>query len=215
MRQPPARHLRGTTPSPASEVKLDAELNDAGIARGVILPKVSPKRTSRAARSQVVRDRQVRVIVENVVPRLPGPIGDVGGPVDTRVLGVVHEVEHLEAELEVTRPFASERELLKDREVVVVDAGIAQVVARVGPDPSDRRNREGGCVNLEFVLPVLGIAAYKKARLLRGGISRAIAAEDTLPCVDTRDAEREFGGIAEGDHRYPGDDPPLPEIPLW
>src|SRR6266446_9158422 len=57
--------------------------------------------------------------------------GVAGNPVGGAELGVVEHVVHLPAELQAAPAAASEREVLEEREVPVVDAGHAEDVARL------------------------------------------------------------------------------------
>src|SRR5438445_12563818 len=129
------------------EIHLDAELDDARVAGGIVLAEEVAQRRRAPRRPRVVRDLDVVEGVEDGRARGARRRGEVRRPVHAHELRVVEDVEGLETELQVAPAATAERDVLEQRQVVVVDAGVAQVVPRIGSDVADAGHSEGGEVD--------------------------------------------------------------------
>src|SRR5262249_19227090 len=122
-------------------------------------------------------------------------------------LRVIERVEELEAQLQVARAFAAQRKVLVDRDVVIVDAGIAQVRARVRPNTAKGRNDEGVRVDQQTVRPFSRIALDGEARLLSRKSSAGVSARDALSRVNAGDGQAQLQRRSRNELRDAGDLP--------
>ena len=70
------------------------QVDKARIARRTVFAKVSSQNIRIAGRACVICDREIGKIIEDIRARGTCAVGDVGGAIHRRILGVVENVEH-------------------------------------------------------------------------------------------------------------------------
>ena len=103
---------------------------------------------------------------------------------------MVGGVERLHAELQVALSVSAQRDVLKHREILVHDPGVAQIHARVGAGIAEsgyhqRRHVDGRAG--------LGIAVQQKAHLLPGEIAAGRGTQKTGSGIRAGNAESNIG----------------------
>src|SRR5262245_14320376 len=120
-------------PQRSSEVHFHRNLNNTWVAGAVVFAEERAKNLRITRRPRIVGHGEPCVVTEDRASRLTGAVCYVGRSVHAGELGVVEGIEHLKAQLQVTPPLSCDGEVLEDRDVVVVDAGVAQIHARIRP----------------------------------------------------------------------------------
>src|SRR2546429_9652063 len=114
-----------------SEVEFHRELNNPLVASCIVLPEIGARYRRITGRPQFGGRRQVAVRAEDRVPGLTRSVGHISGQIVSGELRMVQNIERLHAKLQVSLSFASHRKALEDRQILVPDAGVAQVETRV------------------------------------------------------------------------------------
>ena len=96
-------------------------MQDALVLRAIVFAEVVSEGVRDVSSPEVIGSGQAGEVGEDRAPGLAQCVGDVGGPVEARVLRMVENVERLEPQLNIAASGFVKRDVLEDGEVLVVD----------------------------------------------------------------------------------------------